>query len=104
MAWSNEATEVVMGILAETPGLFLALIGWAASAKVICDTALHNVWQRGALLIFTWMLWMVPAFDIVVYHGIMPAHIAVTYCAAMTGALGLVISFTLFSNNKRSKQ
>lgn len=90
-----------MDMLSQVPGLFLGVIGWAATAKLIYGSSLTGFWQRSALIVFTWMLWMVPAFDIIVYQGLMPAETAVTYCATMTGALAFVIS--LGALGRRSK-
>jgi hypothetical protein len=93
-----------MEALAQAPALFLGLIGWVASAKVICDASMRTSWQRGALLAFTWMLWMVPAFDIAVYHGLMPADVAVTYGSVLTVAVVAGIIFSLSAARRRSKQ
>ncbi len=91
-----------MEVLAQAPGLFLGLIGWAATAKLLSESSITNIWQRAALIVFTWMLWMIPAFDIVVYHGLMPADMAVTYCGALTGALIFIVSITILA--RRSKR
>lgn len=45
---------------------------------------------------------MVPAFDATVYQGLLTADAAVTYCAALTGALIFAVSLT--GLYKRSKQ
>ncbi len=81
-----------MDALSEAPGLFLGLIGWAATAKIIYDSATITAWQQRALVVFTWMLWMIPAFDATVYQGLLEADAAVTYCATMTGAVVFVVS------------
>lgn len=93
-----------MEALAQAPALFLGLIGWAASAKVICDASMRTSLQRGALLAFTWMLWMVPALDVAVYHGLMPANVAVTYGGVLTVAVVAGIGLSLRALRRRSKQ
>jgi hypothetical protein len=94
--------EGIMEAISQAPGLFLGLIGWAATSKIIIDSGQISPWQQRALVVFTWMLWMIPAFDATVYQGFMPADMAVTYCATMTGALIFVVSLT--GLYKRSKQ
>lgn len=91
-----------MEALANSPGLLLGLIGWAASTKIILDASSFSAWQQRALVVFTWMLWMIPAFDATVYRGLLDAEAAVRYCATMTGALVFVVSLTALY--KRSKQ
>lgn len=91
-----------MEALSQSPGLFLGLIGWAATAKLLCDASMITPVQRRAMLIFTWMLWMIPAFDATVYQGLLSADAAVTYGVTLTGALIFAVSLT--GLHKRSKQ
>jgi hypothetical protein len=91
-----------MEAISQAPGLFLGLIGWAATAKLIVDSADTTEWQQRALVVFSWMLWMIPAFDATVYQGLLAADTAVTYCATLTGALIFVVSITAL--HKRSKR
>jgi hypothetical protein len=93
-----------MEAIAQAPGLFLGLIGWAATAKIIIDASGITPWQQRGLVVFTWMLWMIPAFDATVYQGLLSAESAVTYCAAMTGALVFVVSLTALHRRSKHKQ
>jgi hypothetical protein len=49
------------------------------------------------------MLWMIPAFDVVVHQGIMPANIAIAFCTITTASLVFVVSLTAF-HQRRNKQ
>ncbi len=80
-----------MELLTESPSLVLGLIGWAATAKLFYDSDLA-AWQRRVMIVFTWLLWMIPAFDVTVYLGLMPSHTAVTLCAGMTMVLAMLVS------------
>lgn len=91
-----------MEAISQAPGLFIGLIGWAATAVVLFEITTLSFWQRRFLLIFSWMLWMVPAFDALVYKGFLSPDAAITYGATMTGALIFVVSLSAFT--RRSNQ
>lgn len=93
-----------METLAQAPGLVLALIGWAATTMLLCDARSLRLWSKAALIVFTWMLWMIPAFDIVVHHGIMAADMAIAFCGMMTATLAFVVSLTVFYQWRKHKQ
>jgi hypothetical protein len=93
----------MMDTIAQAPGLILGIIGWAASARLICEASGISFLPRAGLIIFTWMLWMIPAFDVVVHQGIMPANIAITFCTITTASLVFVVSLTAF-HQRRNKQ
>lgn len=93
----------VVQIITESPGLILGVIGWAATASIILDASWMGPWQRRLLVVFTWMLWIVPAFDATVYQGSMAADVAITYCVAMTAVLVFVVSLSGFYKSS-SKQ
>ncbi|NJK79043.1 MAG: hypothetical protein HC914_03715 [Chloroflexaceae bacterium] len=85
-----------MEALSQAPGIFIGLMGWAATTLIVMDTVSLSFWQRRFLIIFSWMLWMIPAFDAVVYQGMLTSNAAITYGATMTGALIFVVSLTAF--------
>lgn len=90
-----------MELLTEAPGLFLGLIGWAASAKLIFDMTTKALWWRGLLIVFIWFLWIVPAFDVIVYQGLMSEQMAVTYGTTLTGVLVGIVLLSVLSNTNR---
>lgn len=92
-----------MEALSSAPGIFIGLIGWAATALVLLEVSGVNFWQRRLLIISAWMLWMIPAFDAVVYQGLLPADAAVQYGGIMTGIVLFVVSISVFAHRTRSK-
>jgi hypothetical protein len=59
--------------------LVLALIGWVATTKLIVESVqLTPVWQR-AIIVGAWLLWMVPAFDILMHQNVADVQIAVSH-------------------------
>ncbi len=91
-----------MELLSQSPGPLIGLIGWAASALVILGATRLTIVQQRVMLMFTWLLWMIPAFDTLVYRGLLPADAAVVYCGGMTVALALIISLTAIRWRTRS--
>jgi hypothetical protein len=106
----NEAQEqwrLLMEAIFNAPGLFLGIIGWAACAMLIIDSqAIGSMLVRGALIVFLWMLWMIPAFDIIVYQGLMPANVAITYGVLLTVTLISAVSLIMLmrQTNNRNKR
>ncbi|NJL04025.1 MAG: hypothetical protein HC911_03720 [Chloroflexaceae bacterium] len=92
-----------MEALSNAPGIFIGLIGWAATALILLEVRGVNFWQRRFLIVSAWMLWMVPAFDAVVYQGLLPADMAMQYGAMMTGLVLFVVSLSVFTHGTRSK-
>jgi hypothetical protein len=78
-------------LFAISPGILLAFIGWAATYKLISDTVDLSLIQKRALNIFTLLLWMVPAFDVTVYQGLMQSDVAVTCCGTITLVFGALM-------------
>ncbi len=92
-----------MEALSSAPGIFIGLIGWAATALVLLEVSGVNFWQRRFLIIAAWMLWMFPAFDAVVYQGLLSADMAVQYGGILTGIVLFVVSISAFGPRTRSK-
>jgi hypothetical protein len=78
----------------QSPNLLLGLIGWAATAKLLIDMADLTIWQRRLMTLFTWLLWMVPAFDVTVYQGQMNTDTAFTYGFTLSIVPILFLSLT----------
>lgn len=73
-----------MELLFHSPSFWLGLIGWAATVKLIIDMKEITLVKQRVMIVFTWMLWMVPAFDILVYQGLLNSDTALAYGNAMT--------------------
>ncbi len=73
-----------MDLLFHTPSFWLGLLGWAATTKLIMDLKELTPAKQRLMVLFTWMLWMVPAFDILVYRGLLNSDTAIAYGNAMT--------------------
>lgn len=84
----------IMDALAQSPSLLLGVMGWAATVSLLNESNRLPLWQRRAMIIFTWMLWMIPAFDTTVYQGVLSTEAAMLYCGALTTAIILFISLT----------
>lgn len=74
----------IIDAMSQSPALFIGLIGWAATAKLINDSEHINAWQSWVMFFLTWLLWIVPAFDTTVYHGFLSAEAATLYGGVMT--------------------
>jgi hypothetical protein len=83
-----------MELLSHTSALFLALIGWSASLMAIFDSQQFSGIQRRFLIVFTWALWTVPAFDVLVYRGLMPTDTALALGGILTIFLVFSVSLT----------
>jgi hypothetical protein len=81
-----------MDILVQSPSFLLGLIGWAATAKLVLDKVQMDPLQQRMLIVFTWILWMVPAFDVIVYKGLMAPDSAVLHGSAATVLPAMMIA------------
>jgi hypothetical protein len=91
----------IMDALAGSPSLLLGLMGWAATVSLLNESKRLAVWQRRTMIIFTWMLWMIPAFDATVYQGLLSTEAAILYCGTLTMAIVLFISLTALRRHTR---
>ncbi len=85
-----------------SPILWLGIVGWAATAKLVLDSVRLTVLQQRVMIILTWILWMVPAFDIAVYRGIVPSESALSYASTMMIIPTILISFATIRWNSKS--
>ncbi|NJP06760.1 MAG: hypothetical protein HC837_14655 [Chloroflexaceae bacterium] len=83
--------------------ILIGFIGWVATVGAIMNTSSLSVWNRRILFIFTWMLWMIPAFDASVYQGLLNARTAVMSCISLTIGLMVLVSLTAIVQRGRSK-
>lgn len=89
--------------LLQSPSFLLGLIGWAATAKLIFDAMELSPLQQRAMVVFTWMLWMVPAFDIIVYQGLISSNTALVYGSAVTALPAVLVSIATFRWHSKSR-
>jgi uncharacterized membrane protein len=91
-----------MEVLTQYTVLLIGIIGWAATSGLISNASQINAWPRRMLIMFTWLLWTVPAFDVMVYQGWLNAEKAVFYGTTLTIALALVISLAGMQSHRKS--
>jgi hypothetical protein len=95
----------MMTIETLSPSLWLGLIGWAATAKLIFDYSQFSPLQQRLLIVFTWLLWMVPAFDVTVYQGLMESHVAMSYGTTMSLVpVVLIVLPSVFGKQSRTNK
>ncbi|NTU83917.1 MAG: hypothetical protein HGA45_31850 [Chloroflexales bacterium] len=80
-----------MTMLSVVPNIWIGLIGWVATLLVITNAARLTIRDRRILSICSWMLWMLPAFGLLVYRGVIPLATATLYIGATTSGMGIVM-------------
>jgi hypothetical protein len=73
------------------PGFLLALMGWAATILLLESASRLTVNDRRAMIVCSWMLWMIPGVGSFVLEGLLTTDLAALIVAATTVALGLVM-------------
>ncbi len=96
-----DALFPIMDAIAQSPSLLLGLLGWAATVALINEAGRLTLWQRRSMIVFTWMLWMIPAFDTTVYQGLLSAEMALLYGVTLTGVITLFVSLMALGNHSR---
>lgn len=74
--------------------ILVGLMGWAATALLVMNASRLTNNDRRAMVVCSWMLWMIPAFGALVYRGLMTTDAAALYCGATTLCLALVVIVT----------
>ena len=80
-----------MELLNLLPGVMLALMGWAATVLAVESAARLTPNDRRAMIVCSWMLWMIPGIGTFVLRGLLSTDTAALVVAATTVALGLVM-------------
>lgn len=80
-----------MVMLFQLQSFLIGLIGWAATVLVIENATRLTLNDRRAMIVCSWMLWMIPAFGALVLRGLITTDIAALYVGLTTGALGLIM-------------
>ncbi|NTU83628.1 MAG: hypothetical protein HGA45_30370 [Chloroflexales bacterium] len=78
-------------MLFQLQSFLIGLIGWAATVLVIENATRLTLNDRRAMIVCSWMLWMIPAFGALVLRGLITTDIAALYVGLTTGALGLIM-------------
>jgi hypothetical protein len=71
--------------------ILLGLMGWAATSLVVMNASRLTTNDRRAMIVCGWMLWMIPAFGVLAYRGIITTETAALYCGITTVCLALVV-------------
>lgn len=77
--------------LLQQQSFLIGLIGWAATVLLIENASRLTLNDRRAMIVCSWMLWMIPAFGALVLRGLITTDIAALYVGLTTGALGLIM-------------
>lgn len=83
-------------------GLLVGIIGWAATASLLLNSPHVTAGSQRVMLVFTWLVWTVPAFDALVYRGFMAAETAMRTGATLTLLLSLVVLLPVASRKNNS--
>ncbi|GAB4447502.1 MAG: hypothetical protein OHK0015_51600 [Chloroflexi bacterium OHK40] len=82
-----------MVFLDHLPGLLLALMGWAATVLAIDGASRLTPNDRRAMVVCSWLLWMIPGLGTLVMRGLIStdtAALSVTFTTIVLGAIVLV--------------
>lgn len=80
-----------MDLLAQLPGVLLGLMGWAATVLLIDGAAQLTTNDRRAMIVCSWMFWMIPGMGTLVLRGLITTETAALTIASTTLALGLIV-------------
>jgi uncharacterized membrane protein len=80
-----------MAALYPLQSILLGLMGWAAMTLVILNASRLTDNDRRAMVVCGWMLWMIPAFGVLVYRGLITTDTAALYCGITTVCLAFIV-------------
>jgi hypothetical protein len=69
----------------------IGLIGWAATVLMIENAPRLTLNDQRAMVVCSWMLWMIPAFGALVLRGLITTDIAALYVGLTTCVLGVIM-------------
>jgi uncharacterized membrane protein len=90
-----------MTMISSLQSILLGLMGWSATALLIINASRLTMNDRRAMTICSWMVWMIPAFGALVYHGVITTNTAALYCGATTLCLALLVIVTTVRQRTR---
>ncbi len=91
-----------MDLIGQLPGFLLGLIGWAATVLVIEGATRLTVNDRRAMIVCSWMFWMIPGLGTFVLRGLMTTDTAALFIAVTTMALGLIMLIGAIIHKRRA--
>lgn len=91
-----------MDLIGQLPGFLLGLIGWAATVLVIEGATRLTVNDRRAMIVCSWMFWMIPGLGTFVLRGLMTTDTAALFIAVTTMALGLIMLLGAFVYKRKA--
>jgi uncharacterized membrane protein len=71
--------------------ILLGLMGWAATSLVVMNGSRLTNNDRRVMVVCGWMLWMIPAFGVLAYRGMITTDAAALYCGITTACLALIV-------------
>lgn len=80
-----------MATLFPLQSILLGLMGWAAMSLAVMNASRLTDNDRRVMVVFSWMLWMIPALGALVYRGVISTNTAAIYCGATTLTLGAIV-------------
>lgn len=83
-----------METLYQLQSILIGLIGWAATILVVMNASRLTTNDRRAMVVCSWMLWMIPSFGAVVYRGIITTDTAALYVGTSTVVMALIVLAT----------
>ncbi len=75
----------------EIQGILIGLIGWAATAVLALGTQRLSSIEQRAVIVCSWMLWMIPGFGAFVRSGAITIDAAVLYIGVSTVLLAALL-------------
>jgi hypothetical protein len=80
-----------MDLMGELPGVLLGLMGWAATVLLIDGSSHLTVNDRRAMIVCSWMFWMIPGLGTLVLRGLLATDTAALTITFTTLALGAIM-------------
>ncbi|MBP1464711.1 hypothetical protein EYB53_003205 [Candidatus Chloroploca sp. M-50] len=80
-----------MEMLSDLQSILIGLIGWAATTLMLENASRLTITDRRVMSVFSWTIWMIPAFGALVLQGLLTTYTAVLYVCITTLALGVIM-------------
>jgi len=91
-----------MDLIGQLPGFLLGLIGWAATMLVLDSATRLAANDRRAMIVCSWMFWMIPGLGTFVLNGLMTTDTAALFIAVTTMALGMIMLVGAIVHKRRA--
>ncbi|MFV9505516.1 MAG: hypothetical protein AB4911_13250 [Oscillochloridaceae bacterium umkhey_bin13] len=90
-----------MEFLVELQTVLIGLIGWAATVLIVDGSSRLNLNDKRAMIVCSWMIWMIPGFGGLVMRGVLMTDTAALYVGVTTVALGMIMALGAFLGTRR---